>query len=139
MYKTHEAKEAERICHLFKFSYDLHVRVRYEKIALAEVMDAPATPTSKKWVLQPRGKYINFVDKLRKQTTSKSRHSPCIFSTDFICGIDMAKILLLSVGQAICEPINFDWWMLGRTDQKIFYLKMMYWVTHDSLQWCLKS
>lgn len=48
MYKTHEAKEAELIHDLFRFSYDLHVSVRHEKIALAEVMDAPVTPTSKK-------------------------------------------------------------------------------------------
>lgn len=71
MYKTHEAKEAELIHDLFRFSYDLHVSVRHEKIALAEVMDAPVTPTSKKWLLQQRGKNIKFFYKLRKQTTSE--------------------------------------------------------------------
>lgn len=84
MYKTHKAKEAELICHLFRFSYDLHGRVRHNnRKALAEDMDAPVTPTSKKWILQQRGKYINFVDKLRRQTTSNTRHSPCIFFYGF--------------------------------------------------------
>lgn len=49
MYKTHEAKEAELICHLFIFSYALHVRVRHNnRKAFTEDMDAPVTPTSKK-------------------------------------------------------------------------------------------
>lgn len=84
MYKTHKAKEAELLCHLFKFSYDLHGRVRHNsRKAFTEDMDAPVTPTSKKWVLQQRGKYINFVDKLRRQTTSNTRHSPCVFFYGF--------------------------------------------------------
>lgn len=138
MYKTHESKGAELICHLSRFICDLHERGRHNRVALAIDMDASETPTHKKWVLSQRGKYINLPDKLRKQSKPNTRYSPYIFSLDFICGVDMAKILLLSVGQAICEPINFDWWMLVRMDQKILYLKMMYWVTHDSLRWCLK-
>lgn len=76
---------------------------------------------------------MHFLGKLRKKTRPDTLHSPYIFSMYFICSVDTAKILLLSVGQAICEPINFDRWMLVRMDQKILYLKMMYGVTHDSL------
>lgn len=90
------------------FSCDLHDRGRYNRVALAIAMDASETPTSKKCVHSRRVKCITFLDKLRKQTEPNTRHSPYISSTDFICSVDMAKILLLSVVQAICEPINFD-------------------------------
>lgn len=54
MYKTHEAKEAKLICHIFRFSCNLHVRVRHNnRKAFAEDMDAPVTP------LHPRSEYSN--------------------------------------------------------------------------------
>lgn len=127
-------KREELICHLSRFSSDLCERGRRTRAALAVDMDASwdtcilEASTFTKREIQHYYFFFFLPD---------IRHLPYIFSIDFICSVDMAKILLLSVGQAICEPINCDRWMLVRTDQKM-YLKMMYWVTHDSLWWCLK-
>lgn len=48
MYESHEAKGAELICHLSRFSCDLCERGRHNRVAFAIDSDASETPTSKK-------------------------------------------------------------------------------------------
>lgn len=59
-------------------------------------------------MLPQEGKYMNFLLKLREQTKPNTMYLPHDSFIDFIFSVNVTKILLPSVGQAICEPINFD-------------------------------